>query len=174
MKKNLLLLVFVCLANMLFSSSVFAQPTVSTPVYYCQGSTATALTATPTDPSATLRWYSALTGGTEFISAPIPSTTTVANTSYYVTQTIGGLESTPRTRIEVRVLADNGSSILSLRCDRTQIDVIVLKLLLLLQYIMQFTLIGQILLVYLINIHIAILLMEVLRFQELQVLLVCR
>lgn len=121
MKKNLLLFVFVCLANMLFSTSAFAQPTVSSPIYYCQDSPATALTAMPTDPSATLRWYSALTGGTEFSSAPIPSTTTVANTSYYVTQTIGGVESTPRTRIEVRVLADNGSDILLLRCDNTQI-----------------------------------------------------
>ena len=121
MKKNLLLLVFVCLANILFSSSAFAQPTVSSPVYYCQGSTATALTATPTDPSATLRWYNALTGGTEYPAAPIPSTTTVGNTFYYVTETIGGIESSPRTRIEVRVLADNGSDILLLRCDRTQI-----------------------------------------------------
>ncbi|GEC71659.1 hypothetical protein FFL01_11980 [Flavobacterium flevense] len=103
----------------MFVSGIYAQtpaPSVSTPIYYCQGSTAIALTATPTDPSATLRWYSALTGGTEFSSAPIPSTTSVANTSYYVTQTIGGLESTPRTRIEVRVLADNGSSILDLKC----------------------------------------------------------
>ncbi|MEL1241982.1 T9SS type B sorting domain-containing protein [Flavobacterium flavipallidum] len=121
MKKNLLLLVFICLANILFSISTFAQPTVSSPVYYCQGSTATALTATPSNPSATLRWYDALTGGTEYPAAPIPSTTTVGTTFYYVTETIGGIESSPRTRIEVRVLADNGSDILLLRCDRTQI-----------------------------------------------------
>lgn len=123
MKKNYFLFVFVCI-NLFFVSGIYAQtpaPSVSSPIYYCHGTTATALTATPTDPSATLRWYSALTGGTEFSSAPIPSTTTVANTSYYVSQTIGGLESTPRTRIDVNVVADNGSKILLLRCDASQI-----------------------------------------------------
>ena len=119
MKKSLLLFVFVSFTSFLISSTLFAQtpqPTVTSPVYYCQGSTAVALTATTSDPSATLRWYNALTGGTEFPSAPTPLTTAVGNISYYVTQTIGGLESTPRTRIEVRVLADNGSSILDFKC----------------------------------------------------------
>lgn len=120
MKKNLLLLVFVCLANMLFISSVFAQPTVSTPVYYCQGSTATALAATPSLGS-TLIWYGTnQTGGTGSSVAPTPSTATVGSTSYYVSETNGVTEST-RARIIVNVLADNGSEILLLRCARTQI-----------------------------------------------------
>lgn len=115
MKKNLLLLVFVCLANMLFSSRVFAQPTVSTPIYYCQDSPATALTATASAGN-TLLWYGTnQTGGTGSPDAPIPSTASVGQTSYYVSQT-DGVTVSSRSRIIVNVLADNGSSILDLKC----------------------------------------------------------
>ncbi|MBA0883276.1 T9SS type B sorting domain-containing protein [Flavobacterium undicola] len=123
MKKSILLLVFVCLVNLLIGSSVFAQtppPTVSSPVYYCQGSTAVALTATPS-PGATLNWYGiAAVGGTASSIAQTPSTTTVGSTSYYVSQTIGAVEST-RSSIVVNVVADNGSKILLFRCDESQI-----------------------------------------------------
>lgn len=62
---------------------------VITPVNYCLGGTATVLTATGT----ALKWYTAATGGTGTSTAPIPSTTTVGSTTYYVTQTLSGCES---------------------------------------------------------------------------------
>jgi hypothetical protein len=68
-----------------------AAPTVSTPVSYCQGATATALTATATGAN-TLNWYSAapsypaVTGATALGSAPTPSTSTAGTTNYYVSQ----------------------------------------------------------------------------------------
>jgi hypothetical protein len=73
-------------------------PTVTTPVVFCQGATATALTATGTN----LLWYTAPTGGTGSATAPVPSTTTLGNTVYYVTQTIGICESA-RTPITVTI-----------------------------------------------------------------------
>ncbi len=101
-------------------SAVFAPPTVTSPVYYCQNSPAVPLTATPSA-GATLNWYGTdATGGTASSTAPTPLTTTVGTTSYYVSETLGGVES-PRSRIDVIVVADNGSKILLLRCDETQI-----------------------------------------------------
>lgn len=123
MKKSLLLLVFVCLANLLFSFSVYAQPSVSSPIYYCQNSLATALSATAT-PGNTLLWYGTnQTGGTRSSVAPIPSTANVGQTSYYVSQTDGTTESS-RARIIVNVVADDGSEILLFRCDPTQIALV--------------------------------------------------
>src|SRR5205085_11044041 len=55
----------------------------TSPVIYCQGSTAAALTATGT----VLLWYTVATGGTGSAAAPVPSTTTVGSTTYYVSQT---------------------------------------------------------------------------------------
>lgn len=100
-------------------SMVFAPPTVSSPVYYCQNSPAVPLTATASA-GATLNWYTVATGGTALPGAPTPITTTVGTTPYYVSETLGGVEST-RSRIDVIVVADNGSKILLLRCDETQI-----------------------------------------------------
>jgi len=65
-------------------------PTVTTPVTYCQYATATALTATGT----ALKWYTVATGGAPLAAAPVPSTTTAGSTTYYVSQTVGGVEST--------------------------------------------------------------------------------
>ena len=76
-----------------------AAPTVTSPVTYCQGATASPLTATGTG----LLWYTAATGGTGSATAPTPSTTTVGNTIYYVSQTVG-CES-PRAAITVTVNA---------------------------------------------------------------------
>ena len=73
-----------------------AAPTVSN-ISYCYGATAVALTATGT---GTLKWYDAATGGTGTTTAPIPTTTTAGNKSYYVTQTSGGCES-PRAELVV-------------------------------------------------------------------------
>ncbi|MEI7595187.1 MAG: CUB domain-containing protein, partial [Bacteroidota bacterium] len=79
-----------------------AAPTVTTPVTYCQSTTATALSATTT---GTLNWYgTSATGGTASTTAPIPSTTTVGTTTYYVSQTINGCEG-PRASISVTVNA---------------------------------------------------------------------
>ncbi len=69
--------------------AVTAAPTVTSPVVYCQGATATALTATGTN----LLWYTVATGGTGSATAPTPSTLTVGSTTYYVSQTSGCGES---------------------------------------------------------------------------------
>lgn len=78
-------------------------PIVTTPVVYCQGSTPSALTATPTVSGTTLRWYTVATGGSP-IAAPTPSTATVGSTNYYVSQVITatGCEG-PRALITVTV-----------------------------------------------------------------------
>ncbi|MEO0037240.1 MAG: hypothetical protein RIQ59_451, partial [Bacteroidota bacterium] len=65
-------------------SSTTALPIVTTPVTYCQGATATALSSTGTG----LLWYTAATGGTGSSTAIVPSTATGGTTLYYVSQTI--------------------------------------------------------------------------------------
>ena len=77
-----------------------AAPAVSSPVNYCRNATAIALTATGTG----LLWYTAATGGTGSAAAPIPSTATVGNTIFYVSQTVGTCES-PRAAIAVNINA---------------------------------------------------------------------
>jgi gliding motility-associated-like protein len=84
-------------ANIVVTTNVTPiAPLVSTPVTYCQNATATALTATGTN----LKWYTGATGGTALAGSPIPSTLTVQNVNYFVSQTTGVCES-PRTNIEV-------------------------------------------------------------------------
>ncbi|WP_449452782.1 Ig-like domain-containing protein, partial [Taibaiella helva] len=75
-------------------------PAVVSPVTYCQGAAATALTAAGTG----LLWYTAAAGGTGSAAAPTPSTTAPGNTTWYVSQTANGCES-PRTPIVVEVNA---------------------------------------------------------------------
>ena len=77
-----------------------AAPTVTSAISYCQNVAATALTATGTS----LLWYTASTGGTGLTTAPIPSTTTVGSKSYYVSQSVGGCESS-RSTITVTITA---------------------------------------------------------------------
>jgi|GEM_PF-1642630 gliding motility-associated-like protein len=62
-----------------------AAPTAITTVNYCQGATATALSATPTS-GYSLQWYTVATGGTASTTAPTPTTTAVGATTYYVSQ----------------------------------------------------------------------------------------
>lgn len=91
-----------------FTLTVFprpADPTVTTPVEYCQNETATALTAGGTD----LLWYNMATGGTGDPSAPTPSTATVGSESFYVTQTVNGCESN-RSEIVVNVSPEDDAS----------------------------------------------------------------
>lgn len=65
---------------------------------YCQGSPAVPLTATGTG----LLWYTTPTGGTGSPVAPMPSTAVPGTTTWYVSQTVGGLES-PRTALNVTI-----------------------------------------------------------------------
>ncbi|HEY9221392.1 MAG TPA: hypothetical protein VIO43_07430, partial [Lutibacter sp.] len=55
----------------------------TSPVTYCVGDTASALTATGTN----LLWYAAVTGGTGSATAPTPNTASAGTTTYYVSQT---------------------------------------------------------------------------------------
>jgi hypothetical protein len=75
-------------------------PTVTTPVNYCQGTTATALIAKGT----ALKWYTTATGGTSLAIAPVPVTTTVGSTDYFVSQTVNTIES-QRAKITVTIVA---------------------------------------------------------------------
>ena len=78
-----------------------SPPVVTSPIYYEQGAVALPLTAI----GENLLWYAAPTGGTGSPLAPTPSTSVPGTTSYYVSQTIGGLES-PRVQIDVIVTAE--------------------------------------------------------------------
>jgi hypothetical protein len=57
-------------------------PTVISPINLCVGTPATALTAS----GSLLLWYNSATGGTGSTTAPIPNTTSVGTTNYYVSQ----------------------------------------------------------------------------------------
>ncbi len=72
-----------------------AAPVVTSPVSYCQNDIASALSATALSGN-TLKWYgTAQTGGTSSPSVTMPLTTTVGQTTYYVSQTTSdGCEST--------------------------------------------------------------------------------
>ena len=61
-------------------------PTVASPISYCLGITTTALTAVASLGN-TLQWYANAVGGTSLSSAPVPSASSVGNTTYYVGQT---------------------------------------------------------------------------------------
>ena len=80
-------------------------PVVGSSVTYCQGATATALTATASA-GCTLKWYTVATGGTGSATAPTPSTATAGTTTYYVSQVNAiGNESMTRSAITVTVNA---------------------------------------------------------------------
>lgn len=78
-----------------------SEPVVSSPITYCQNSTATQLTAAGTD----LLWYETVTAGTGNSIAPVPQTAIPGNTDYYVSQTNNGCES-ERASITVKVKDD--------------------------------------------------------------------
>lgn len=92
-------------------------PSVTSPIYYCQNSIATALSATQAT-GTTLKWYTVATGGTASTTAPTPLTTTVGSTTYYVSQTNGLCEST-RVPLVVTV-TQNFNQSLNLVCDPTR------------------------------------------------------
>lgn len=76
-----------------------AAPTVVSPVVYCQGDVASALSATGT----ALKWYTAATGGTGATMSPTPLTTSAGTTIYYVSQTTAAGCEGPRAAITVTV-----------------------------------------------------------------------
>jgi hypothetical protein len=77
----------------------------TTPISYCLNQPAVPLTATLTGAGTNLLWYTTLTGGVGSSTAPTPLTNAVGPTTYYVTQSVAGVESTPRTPLVVTVVA---------------------------------------------------------------------
>jgi sugar lactone lactonase YvrE len=74
------------------------MPTVTSPLTYCSGTIAPALTAV----GAGLLWYTSPSGGSGSSIGPVPSTTTMGSTTYYVSQGAVGCES-PRAAITVNI-----------------------------------------------------------------------
>ncbi|MGV8947174.1 MAG: DUF6443 domain-containing protein [Lutibacter sp.] len=74
-------------------------PEVTSSITYNENDTAIPLTAIGTN----LLWYATATGGVGTGAAPIPNTSTIGNTSYYVSQTVNELESA-RAEIVVTVI----------------------------------------------------------------------
>jgi len=82
-----------------------ATPVVATTSFtYCQGASATALSATALTAN-TLRWYTQPTGGTYTTTAPVPSTTTPGTYTYYVSQANANNDESMRAAITVTVNA---------------------------------------------------------------------
>ena len=82
-----------------------AAPIATTPINLCQNSTTTALAATALV-GHTLQWYTVQTSGTASTTAPIPSTSALGTSIFYVSQrnNTTGCEG-PRTAITVNVNA---------------------------------------------------------------------
>ena len=77
-----------------------AAPGATAQIGYCKGAVAATLTAVGTD----LLWYTNAVGGVGSAVAPTPNTAAVANTNYYVSQTVNGCEG-QRAIITVSVFA---------------------------------------------------------------------
>ena len=84
--------------------TVGSNPTapIVLPINYCAGSSALALTATATVGNS-LMWYTAATGGTGSATAPIPTTSTVGSSDYFVSQLAGAGCESPRAKITVTI-----------------------------------------------------------------------
>jgi gliding motility-associated-like protein len=85
--------------------SFAVSPSVTSPVRYCEGDAATALTAGAAT-GAVLKWYTVPTGGTGSATAPTPSTVFTGTGSfdtvrYYVSQVNTAGCETPRAEIDV-------------------------------------------------------------------------
>jgi hypothetical protein len=84
-------------------NSTPTAPVVTTPIVYCQGATATALTATKISITDSIFWYNSATGGTGTTTAPTPSTSASGTTLFYVSlKTNLGCEG-PRSLITVNI-----------------------------------------------------------------------
>ncbi len=75
-----------------------SEPTVTTPLIYCENDMSNQLSASGED----LKWYFDEQGGIPSSIAPIPGTTVQKTEDYYVTQTIDGCES-DRAKVDVIV-----------------------------------------------------------------------
>ncbi|SFE02934.1 T9SS type A sorting domain-containing protein [Spirosoma endophyticum] len=76
-----------------------ASPPGTSPLSYCVGQSAAALTATGDNP----RWYLTQTGGTPLAAAPIPATNAASSITYYVSQTKTNTCESDRTGLTVTV-----------------------------------------------------------------------
>lgn len=78
-----------------------AAPVVTAAIPYCEGSTATALTATKAMTTDILTWYTVATGGTGAAAAPTPSTTVAGTEHFYVSSKTALNCESPRSDIAV-------------------------------------------------------------------------
>ena len=85
-------------------STAPAALTVTSPINICQFATAPALNVTATSGN-TLLWYTTLTGGAGSATAPVINTAIASNNTYYVTQTNGSCEATPRKQLIININA---------------------------------------------------------------------
>ncbi len=91
------------LVNNVSDQCLIVTPTLPpgvSPLSYCQFATAQPLTAT----GANLLWYTSASGGTGSTIAPVPSTAVPGVTTWYVSQTLNGVES-PLAALSVLVTA---------------------------------------------------------------------
>ena len=86
-------------------------PGVTSPAIQCQNDAAVQLTAT----GSNLLWYNSATGGTGSATAPTPSTASVGDTSYWVSQTVNGCEG-PRAEIISRINAQPTLTVGAVAC----------------------------------------------------------
>ena len=87
------------------TGNVLFAPTVTAAVNYCVGETPVQLTATGTNASNIINWYTVPSGGVATTTAPTPSTASAGVFTYYVAQAnTSGLEG-PRALITVNVNA---------------------------------------------------------------------
>jgi hypothetical protein len=91
--------------NSTLTGDVLFAPTVSN-ISYCVGDVASALTATGTNVSNTLNWYTVPTGGTASTTAPTPGTTSAGTFNYYVSQMNSDGYEGPRATITITVHAN--------------------------------------------------------------------
>ncbi len=78
-----------------------ASPVVRSNILYCTNAPTSALTATGTN----LKWYTVSNLGTGTSSAPVPSSTSIGSTSYYVSQTNNNGCEGPRSEINVNIVS---------------------------------------------------------------------
>ncbi len=81
-----------------------AAPTTTAAISYCQGETATALTANA-GVGNSLFWYTSAQGGVGATSAPLPSTAAAGTFNYWVSQYNANGDESPRTAVVVTINA---------------------------------------------------------------------
>ncbi|WP_290866491.1 hypothetical protein, partial [Flavobacterium sp.] len=82
-------------------TNVTTVPNATTAIEYCQGATASPLTATATNPAYTLYYYNSLTGTAQLELTP--STASAGSTTYYVAEAASGSCIGPKKAIVVTV-----------------------------------------------------------------------